>query len=156
VIGERQPAAEDMKKLEYLELVVKESMRLYPPAAQLAARIAERPDKVGGIEFDRGECIEVWPWLLHRSSQYWSNPEQFNPERFLNEPSNKWAYLPFSQGARACIGSKMAVWEIKTITVMVLREFDLALDARAEQFEPALVLTLRPENLYCTLNAKTK
>ena len=85
---------------------------------------------------------------VHRSSQYWTNPEKFNPSRFEKEEIKKrpaFAYLPFGGGPRLCIGSNFAMMEMKLILIRMLQRFDFELaENKTVSIEP--MITLRPEN----------
>jgi len=91
-------------------------------------------------------AVEIWPWSLHRDPKYWTNAEEFNPERFeRGEPSHRFAYLPFSLGPRACIGNKLAEIEMKVIIIMAYQRFTFELDG--SDFRHSLMVTLRAENV---------
>lgn len=84
VIGDKQPTFEQISnELNYLDLVVKECMRIYPPASQLADRRAQKDDKIGGVHVPKNIAVEIFPYVLHHSKLYWNEPEKFNPDRFL-------------------------------------------------------------------------
>ncbi len=92
---------------------------------------------------------QVWPWLLHRSPAFWTQPTLFDPERFLRgEPSNPWAFLPFGAGTRACIGNKLAEWELRVGLLVLLSRFHFE---PASPLEVEISVTLRSKGLTLTV-----
>jgi cytochrome P450 len=93
--------------------VVSETMRLYPPAWTIE-RDAATDDNIAGIEISAGDTVAISPYLLHRNSEFWPNPEGFDPRRFLPENTAKrprYAFLPFGGGRRICVGAGLAQLE---------------------------------------------
>jgi cytochrome P450 len=147
VLGGRQPTFEDLPRLEYTERVFLESMRLYPPA-WCFERQAVEADEVGGYSIPAGTTIAVCPYVLHRNPAYWENPDDFDPDRFLPERSterSRFAYLPFGDGPRICIGKGFAMMEAKIVLAMLAGAFHLRL-AGEDDVEVAPAITLRPKN----------
>ncbi|TNE85265.1 MAG: cytochrome P450 [Deltaproteobacteria bacterium] len=146
-------AAEGFDELPVLERVIQETLRLYPPVWIVTRRI-EDDVVIDGIEVKKGTLILVSIFTIHRNPKYWDDPDRFDPDRFLPERTKdhvKGQYLPFGMGKRACVGSRMAMLELKTIVATLLREvrFDLA-PGSAMHIESSL--TLRPEGaeMICT------
>jgi cytochrome P450 len=113
VLGERDPDANDVDSLVWTQAVVSEAMRLYPPAWTIE-RDAATDDNIAGIEISAGDTVAISPYLLHRNSEFWPNPEGFDPRRFLPENTVKrprYAFLPFGGGRRICVGAGLAQLE---------------------------------------------
>jgi len=155
VLNGEAPTFESINQLIYLDLVVKESLRMYPPASTLAGRICIEDDTLpGNIKIEKGTDLEIWPYVMHHSNLYWDDPHLFIPERFnRGEPKHKYAYLPFSLGPRSCIGNRLAELEVKVIVAMVLQRYHLQLKPDAK-FHTSLLITLRPEDQRMTLHKR--
>jgi cytochrome P450 len=147
VLGDREATFEDMPRLEYTERVLQEAMRLYPPA-WCFERMAIEADEIGGYAIPAGTTIAICPYVLHRNPAYWDNPDAFDPDRFLPERSNdrsRFAYLPFGDGPRICIGKNFAMMEAKIVLAMLAGRFRLRLaDQDHVDLDPRI--TLRPRN----------
>ncbi len=111
-------------RLPYLDAVLKETFRLYPPV-WMVARYAESDDVLAGYRVPRGRMLFVSQWTVHRHPKLWRDPLRFDPERFLVEdPARpKYAYFPFLGGPRKCIGDQLAILEAKVILAALLRSF---------------------------------
>jgi cytochrome P450 len=139
------PAFDTLKKLPYTLAVLKESMRLYPPAYILGRRPIE--DVVIGDHLVKKSSIVLVNILgIHRRAEHWPDPERFDPERFLGDKEKqlpRCAYMPFGAGPRVCIGNHFALMEghLMLATIARLLRFDLASTKPAE-IEP--LITLRP------------
>jgi cytochrome P450 len=127
--------------------VMKESMRLYPPAAILA-RSALRDTEVGGFPVRAGDLVFIVPWLYHRDPRWWEEPLRFDPDRFLPEREAKipkFAYLPFGGGRRVCIGNQFALMEGQIILHTIgqgVRGMELV---NEKPIVPEPLITLRPK-----------
>ncbi len=146
VLGDREPTAEDVPRLQLVERVVKESMRLYPPA-WVTGREIVRPFRLAGLDLEVGDQVLVSPWTAHRDPRFWPDPEAFDPDRFLPEPSRqrpRFAFFPFGGGPRVCVGNHFAMMEAAILLAMFVRRFHVELLPFEElRFSPAV--TLRPE-----------
>lgn len=145
VLGGRPPAMSDVPKLPYTAMVLKESMRLYPPVWTLARRVVET-EVVDGLVFPKDAIIFMCPYALHRHPKYWTDPEAFDPERWAPDapPPTKGAYLPFSMGQRKCIGDTFAMVEAQLVLATLMQRVHLSLvPGQAFQTEP--LITLRPK-----------
>lgn len=145
VLGGRAPTFEDLPRLELTERVLQEAMRLYPPAWCLE-RTAVEDDEVGGYTVPAGTTIAICPYVLHRNPSYWDNPEAFDPDRFLPERGaarSRFAYLPFGDGPRICIGKGFAMMEAKIVLAMFAGAFGLERGGHAVELDPGI--TLRPK-----------
>jgi cytochrome P450 len=147
VLGGRTPTLDDLPNLPYTEMVVKEAMRLYPPAFA-AARDSIADVTVAGYRLKKGSPIIINIYGVHRDERYFPNPEQFIPERFSPENEKnipKYAYLPFGAGPRVCLGNMFAMMEARLILATVAQRVRLSL-APGHPVVPGRVFTLRPKN----------
>lgn len=126
--------------------VIKESMRLFPPAYGIA-RTAVRDTVIGGFPIREGELVFIAQWLLHRDPRFFKDPLGFDPDRFLPEREAaipRYAYLPFGGGRRICIGNHFALTEGQIILDTLCKRFKMDLvSRRALRFQP--LITLRPK-----------
>jgi cytochrome P450 len=108
VLGGRTPTLDDVPRLEYVRAVFAETMRLYPPAWVTARRATEDVD-LGSYRIRRGDVAIVSQYVTQRDPRFWSDPERFDPARFIVErPRERFAYFPFGGGTRTCIGEAFA------------------------------------------------
>ncbi|MCZ2524927.1 cytochrome P450 [Streptomyces sp. HB2AG] len=127
VLGGRPPAASDVDSLPYLTMVLKEAMRLYPPAPVIGRRPVRDVEVCGHI-VPAGANVFVAPWVTHRHPAYWEEPERFDPERFTPERESarpRYAWFPFGGGPRACIGQHFSMLESVLALATFLREYEL-------------------------------
>jgi cytochrome P450 len=126
-----RPATEaDLPKLKLTRRIIEESMRLYPPAPGLSARVAVEADEIAGTKVPAGAMILVSSWILHRHRSLWEDPNRFDPDRFLPERSvgrPRLAYMPFGAGPRVCIGQVLAMNEATLILATLAQRFRLRL-----------------------------
>jgi cytochrome P450 len=132
----------------YALRVMKEAMRLYPPAFVIA-RSALRETSIGGFPVHKDEIVFIAPWLLHRNPRLFDDPLRFDPDRFLPEREakmEKFAYLPFGGGRRICIGNQFALMEGQIILSTIAPHVEIGL---VEKMPPKIqpLLTLRPREL---------
>ncbi len=138
------PSAEDVRRLPYTEMVLSESMRLYPPAWAIGRRALE-PLPLGGYELRPGDAAVMSQWVVHRDPELWPDPLRFDPLRF--EPARKaarhrFAYFPFGGGPRVCIGDGFA-WLAGTLLLATLAQhwrFELV---PGQEISPLPRVTLR-------------
>jgi len=125
--------------------VIEETLRLYPPIAAIS-RAALGPDELAGESIRRGNTVVVAPYVLHRHRALWSDPDGFDPNRFLNgarETIDRFAYLPFGVGPRICIGATLAMQEASIVVATIVRQFTLEL-APGHAVWPVHRVTVRP------------
>jgi cytochrome P450 len=127
----RVQRAADEDDEDYLEAVVKESMRLRPVIGEVARRL-NKPATVAGHELPAGVVVFPSIELVHRRPSSYPSPEQFRPERFLgsNPPPATW--IPFGGGIRRCLGAALAMVEAKAVLKVVMRRVDIAPAGREE------------------------
>lgn len=141
--GPRITAA-DLPRLTYVQQIVQETLRLYPPAAFLS-RTARRPDTLGGREIRAGDTVMLPIYALHRHHLLWDDPDAFDPDRFApGIERDRFAFLPFGGGPRICIGANFALQEAAIILATLLARFDFAL-VPGRTPRPRMILTLRPD-----------
>ncbi|GFU76304.1 cytochrome P450 4c3 [Trichonephila clavipes] len=122
---DRQITLDDIKNLKYLDCVLKESRRLWPPTPFIA-RDLDEDVVIDGCLIPKGTSCGILIFMLHRDPDVFPNPEKFDPNRFLLENStgrHPFAYIPFSAGPRNCIGQRFAVFEAVTVMATILRKF---------------------------------
>jgi cytochrome P450 len=127
----------------YLDAVLNETLRLYPPA-WLLGRDARREVDIGGWRIRKGATVLLSQLVLHRSEQYYEQPQRFMPERWLNPPPlPQFAYFPFGGGSRKCLGDRFAWTEARTELAHLVRRYRFELESDAP-VEPDPIITLRP------------
>ena len=134
---------EDVEKLPYVRHVADEALRLYPPAG-MVSRTARQPDTLGGREIRKGDTVIIPIYALHRHQMLWEAPDAFRPERWEGEKPERYAYLPFGDGPRICIGSSFALQEAVIILATLLANFRFRA-VKGRDPAPVMILTLRPE-----------
>ena len=126
-----------------MQRVVLETLRLFPPVG-VFGRHALGPDELCGHPIKKGQIVSTSPWVLHRHPDYWSNPEGFDPDRFLHEPI-RGSFVPFAAGPRQCIGNYFAVLEATTVLQTLQRQVRLDL-IPGQRLEIDPQITLRPRS----------
>jgi cytochrome P450 len=129
VLGSRLPTTEDVPSLLYAECVIKESMRLYPPAWTIG-REALEDCEIGGYQIRKGTQALMSQWVVHRDPRLWAEPEQFKPDRWNEEATKnlpRCAYFPFGDGPRICIGNSFAMMEAVLLLATICQQFRLEL-----------------------------
>ena len=144
--GFAAPGYGDLDQLQYTRAAIDETLRLYPPGWLLTRR-SIAADSVGGIALPAMADVLVSPYLVHRHPAHWPDAERFDPGRFgagEGDGRNRFAYLPFGLGARACIGEHLALVEMHTHVATLARRFDLELvPGQAVEREPQVNLRTR-------------
>ena len=147
VLQGRRPTADDFSNLKYTEMVLAESMRLYPPAWAMG-REAMEDHFVADYRIPRGAMVLCSQWAMHRDERYWSNPLKFDPERFLPEAKAmrpKFSYFPFGGGPRLCIGESFAWMEGVLVLATIAQQWKFKL-VESHPIELQPVITLRPKH----------
>ena len=144
VTGGGPVKTEHVGDLSYLRMIVDEALRLYPPAGILS-RTAKKSDVLCGRDIHPGDTVMLPVYALHRHHDLWKNPNAFDPERFADRKAvDRYAYLPFGDGPRICIGASFAIQEAVLILATLLQRFRFDLVAGRPP-EPVMILTLRPD-----------
>jgi cytochrome P450 len=144
-LGSDDPTYDDLQKLPYTDMVLKEAMRMYPPAWCLFSREAVEDVELGGYLLPKGSWALIFPWGTHRDARFFPDPLQFDPERFAPgrvEAMHPQAYFPFGMGPHVCIGARLAMVEMKLVLAMVMRRFELQppRNSKPPRIEPHIVL----------------
>ena len=143
----RSPKADDIANLPYLEWVLNESLRLYPPVWRLVRRATEAFE-LDGNHFPSGTTVMLSQWITHRLPDIWEDPNAFRPERW--DPINgqrvsQWAYFPFGGGPRTCIGASFALLEAKLLLATILQHYT-PLTVTGYHLELSPLITLSPKH----------
>ncbi len=144
VLGGRTPAMADLPQLGYVEQIITESMRLYPPAWLLGRR-AVGAYEVGGYTLPPRTIVLMSPYVIHRDARLFAEPERFAPERWTPEFKAglpQFAYFPFGGGARRCIGESFAWMELVLVAATIAQHWTLRL-VPGHPVVPQPVVTLR-------------
>jgi cytochrome P450 len=147
VLAGRVPVMADLPALVWTESVVKESMRLYPPA-WATGRIAAADFELGGYTIPKGSMVIVSPWVMQRQERFFPLAEEFRPERWTNGETQglpRFAYFPFGGGPRQCIGNNFAMMEAMLVLATIAQTFDVRVDL-SKPVVPVTGITLRPRD----------
>ncbi|XP_050535079.1 uncharacterized protein LOC126902099 [Daktulosphaira vitifoliae] len=143
----REITINDLKKMHYLERVIKETLRLYPSVPGITRKL-NSPLHLKKYTIPSNTVVAIGFWLLHRNESFFPNPEEFNPDRFLpNIERHPYAFLPFSAGPRNCIGQKFAMYQIKTMLATVLRNMKVKTLGTKNDIKLSAELVLRANDL---------
>ena len=146
VLAGREAKMEDLAKLQYLDCVIKESMRMYP-SAWTQGRQAVKEFDLDGYHFPAGTLLMFSQWSLHHLPDVWGDPEAFRPARW--EPNSgqnapAWAYFPFGGGSRICLGTSLAQMELRLVIATILQRYTPRL-VPGFPVVPQPLITLRPK-----------
>jgi cytochrome P450 len=146
-LGSRVPTFEDVARLQYTELVVSESMRLFPPAWGIGRRSLV-DQTIGPYRVPADSIILLSPFVTQRDSRFFEEPDKFKPERWTPEwkaSLPQFAYFPFGGGSRRCIGEGFAWTEAILLLATLCQRWRVRLD-QSTAVEPHALFTLRPRN----------
>ena len=133
-----------INNLPYLNAVISETLRIYPVGANAFARILTKPMSILGYNFEPKTWLRVSIYSLHHREDLYPNSKQFNPERFLHKTYSPYEYMPFGGGNRRCLGSALALLEIKLVTMTILSAFQLELTSKKPILPVRRGFTLAP------------
>jgi cytochrome P450 len=144
VLGGRAATGADVARLPYIRQIIDEALRLYPPAG-IISRTAQVADTLCGRNIRPGDTVIIPIYALHRNHQLWPEPDAFNPDRFADRKTiERYAYLPFGDGPRICIGASFALQEAVIILATLLSRFRFT-PVPGRDPDPVMILTLRPQ-----------
>ena len=146
VLDGKNPSFEDLPRLCYTGAVVKESVRLYPPAWSLA-RTAAEDFEIGGYLVPAGSNVVMSQWIMHRDPRFFPSPEQFDPGRWFEEHTQRlprFAYFPFGGGPRYCVGASFAMMEATLLLAAIVQRFRLRM-VPGHNVVSVPSITLRPK-----------
>jgi cytochrome P450 len=147
VLGSRLPTVDDVPRLKYTEMVLAESMRLYPPAWAIG-RLTINDYEIGGYRVPARSLVLLSQYVMHRDARYYPDPARFDPERWTPEAREsrpQYAYFPFGGGLRRCIGEGFAWMEGILLIATLARHWRLRL-VPDHPVELHPVITLRPKH----------
>jgi len=142
----RMPAYEDNPRLRYVEMVLAESMRLYPPAWAMG-RQALNDFQLGDFFLPAKTTVLISQFITHRDARFFPDPLRFDPERFTPEAKarrTKFSYFPFGAGFRQCIGESLAWMEAVLVLTTLAQKWKLQM-VPGHKVEPEPLITLRPK-----------
>ena len=147
-LGGWSPGVADLPRLRYAEMVLSESMRLYPPT-WIYIRMARQSDRLpSGVEIPPGTKLYLSPYVMHHNARFFLDPDRFDPSRFDEaalKSRPKFAYFPFGGGPRVCIGQGLAMMEALLVLACVASRYQLTL-VTGQTITPEPGITLHPKN----------
>ena len=147
VLNGRSPEPGDLAKLPYLDALLHEVLRMYPPA-YITARTSIEPSQIGGYDFPAGSTMLMSQWVMHRDPRFYDDPDSFRPERWLDGLAGRLpagAYFPFGDGPRRCIGQGFAMLEAAIVIGTLAQRFQFRL-VPGHPVHPEPLVTLRPRH----------
>jgi cytochrome P450 len=140
------PRLADLARLRFTRAVFDEALRLYPPAWVITRSVAE-PDVLGGYRVTPGTLVLMSTYALHRDPSLWKDPDDFRPQRWLQDgdPAPRWSYLPFGAGIRQCIGKDFALVEGVLMLATLSQRLVVRRSPRQPEPKVAALVTLRPK-----------
>jgi cytochrome P450 len=139
-LGASEPTLAGLAKLDLLGRTIREALRMHPPGWAVPREAIEQ-DEIDGVLIPKGATAMIAVYFLHRHPEFWSKPERFDPDRWLEargEPRHAFAYLPFGLGGRRCVGEDFALLELRTVLARTLQRFHVEVD-------PAHPVVARPQ-----------
>jgi cytochrome P450 len=120
-------APRDIVRLPYLNAVCAETLRIYPVVPAAFIRVPKSAIEIMGYQFPAGSALALSIYLLHQREDLYPQPKQFKPERFLERQYSAYEYLPFGGSNRRCLGSALALLEMKLVLANIVSRFELKL-----------------------------
>ena len=145
VLGERAAGVDDLPRAPYVEQVLQEAMRLYPPVGLLARNVLA-PDELYERQIRPRDTVFLNIYALHRHTLYWDQPDAFDPEHFAPdkvEARDRFEYLPFGAGPRICVGANFAMMQAQIILMTLLARFRFS--PAGPPPKPVMHMTIRPD-----------
>ncbi|KAI9279778.1 cytochrome P450 [Sporodiniella umbellata] len=138
-----EPTLEELKQMEYLNLVIKENLRHSGPADSLLPRVAREDIAINGTFIPKGSTINLDIYAIHHDPKYWTDAEEFIPERFdiggEQENHEGLTWLPFSNGARQCIGMNFSLTEQRLLLTMLLRKYEVDISQKSIHYDRVVI-----------------
>lgn len=134
------------ERLPLLSAIVEETLRLYPSAPRFD-REAVDGDQLGYVAIQPGDIVSIWPWLIHRHTKLWQDPDRFDHTRFLGDTRKQWhrfQYIPFGAGPRTCVGARFAMAEALSVLSVWLAGWRF-IPVEGWRVEASGMVTLRPK-----------
>lgn len=148
VLGDQPLRLDDLPRLVYTRMVIDETLRLHSPF-WFENRNVSRHVELGGVTLPAGTMVAFSRYALHRHSDYWTNPEAFDPQRFEpgkeENPRSTYAYIPFGGGPRVCVGVHFAMQELVVLLAMLARRWRIQVDS-SHRHKVSALLTMRPQH----------
>ncbi|KAK7870826.1 hypothetical protein R5R35_014415 [Gryllus longicercus] len=143
-----QPTTQQLSELKYLEMVIKEVLRLNPPVPVILRDITEDEKLPSSHVMPNGTVMIISPWAAHRNPEVFPDPEKFDPERFSADETARrhpYAFLPFSAGPRNCIGQRFAMLEMKSVLAKAIWNFEMFVEP-GFTVRPGWKVIMKPAN----------
>jgi cytochrome P450 family 4 len=145
--SDRPCTFQDTLEMKYLERVILETLRLFPPVPAIARQLNEDVKMASGDHLLPAGCtVVVAPYKVHRNPEYYPDPEKFDPDNFLPEKTQNrhyYAYIPFSAGPRSCVGRKYAMLKLKVLISTILRNYKINSDLTEKDFKLQVDIILK-------------
>eukprot|EP01027_Heterolobosea_sp_BB2_P010246 GEZU01015069.1.p1 GENE.GEZU01015069.1~~GEZU01015069.1.p1 ORF type:complete len:205 (-),score=43.80 GEZU01015069.1:23-637(-) len=156
VLGGQDPTHETVGKLKYCLAVMKEVLRMHPPAFTMT-RVAAEDVELGGYMLPKGTRVIMNLIDIQNSEEFWEEPDKFRPERFIAKPKPHlgFTYLPFGAGNRMCIGFKFAELEFCSVLAMLVQKFDIALAPNCPPVKESIVFALKPSEIIAQIKKRS-
>jgi cytochrome P450 len=135
---------QQINSLPYLDAVIYETLRIYPIVTNTFGRVLSKPMSVMGYDFNPDTWLMVSIYCLHHREDLYPNSKQFDPQRFIQKIYSPYEYLPFGGGNRRCLGSALALLEMKLVTATILQHFQLKLTNKRPMLPVRRGLTIAP------------
>ncbi len=135
-----------LTQLTYTKQCIEEALRLYPPA-YVIDRMAIADDVVKGQSFPRGSLVLMSIYELHRSSDFWESPEEYNPDRFDSSLKKDYSnyYYPFGAGPRMCVGNNFAMYEMIIAIAQIIKKYRISTNLKTVEVNP--MISLKPSEV---------
>ncbi|MFB8276884.1 cytochrome P450 [Nocardia colli] len=143
---------ERLTDMEMASHVINETLRLYPPA-WLLTRTATKGTSLGGFRIPAGTTLAYSPYIIHRRPDLYDDPDRFDPQRWRNTKPDRTAFIPFSAGARKCIGDRVAITQATIALIAIVARWRLT-PLPGQSLEPAVKATLTPRHLRLRVTAR--
>jgi len=144
ILGQGLPTYDHLNELTTTRMVFQESLRLHPPI-WIFSRTAVEDDIIQGYRIPKGGQVIICPYVVHRLSRLWENPNEFIPERFTEKLTDKFSFIPFSGGPHVCIAHTFSMVKAQLITAMMAQRYELELLPESDKMPYEPLISLRPK-----------